>query len=130
MIIQVIGLPGSGKSTLIKKYLENKSLNDVAYYDMANFTGKDLERNFKKRIKSSSKKYILAESACGVHIHNSETIKLDIEIGIRREQYMDREGQEPDYHYESLLETRMVPPKYTIKNEQAFFDILDKLLTR
>jgi adenylate kinase family enzyme len=129
MKIQVIGLPGSGKTTYIKEYLDKKLINNTIHYDTTNFFGENFEQNFRNKVKYS-KENVIAESACGVYIPNSEVIRLDIPADIRRRQYENREGENLDIQYESLLETRMIPAKYTVTNKKALFEVLDKLLVR
>ena len=127
MKIQVIGLPGSGKTTYIKQYLGARQPNTITYYDTASFFGENFKEKFKKKVKRS-KENVIAESACGVYIRDSEVIKLDIPTNQRRRQYREREGKELDIQYESLLETQMIPARYTVKSGRALFEILDKLL--
>tara|TARA_Y100000310_G_C20512176_1_gene729426 strand:- start:298 stop:771 length:474 start_codon:yes stop_codon:yes gene_type:complete len=137
MKIQIIGLPGSGKTTLIKKYLERRKSNldkpdplNIKYYSL----GADGGQNKAEKIMRYAHRTIILETACGVAYTNSEIIKLEIPTKRRREQYLRRENlkefTEKMIQYESLLESQMLPAKYTVSTEEAFFNILDKLLSK
>lgn len=138
MKIQIIGLPASGKSFLIKKYLKSRDVKNIRHLDVADYKDakqkkqKDStynQRSFRKCIQNSSDN-LIAESACGVYCPGTEVIKLVIDETIRREQFRKRDKQEVDIHYDSLLETTMIPATYTVTTEKALFDILDTLLQR
>ena len=76
-IIQIIGLPCAGKTTLIKKYINKYP--DIKHIDIADFTGKTRQKEYKKRIINTSGN-IIAESACGVSLKNSEVIELKTDM--------------------------------------------------
>jgi len=136
MKVQVIGLPGSGKSYLLKKYLKERDLKSILYIDMASeeFNTKETcyvkdIKLFKKKIQNTSRN-VLAESACGVSLGETKVIKLIIDNVKRRKQFKKRENKDADIQYESLLETKMVPAAYTVKNEETLFNVLDALFKR
>jgi len=150
MIIQIIGLPGSGKTYLIKKYLEENRDKEITYIDIADpkFAIGDIEGNvcptcgqkptiskaglFKASVLEAKKasQDVIAESACGVFISNSEVVLLECDTLKRREQYKRREGKEVDESYENNLKQAMMPSIYTVTSEQALFDILDTLFNK
>jgi len=123
--VQVIGLPCSGKSTAIKKFLDQTELK-INYIDIKNFNGKNRERNYKKKI-ARSRKNIIAESACGIKIRNTTIVKLEIDTNILYTRSIQRDSK-LDEDYLSILSTNMTPPKYTVKTEEALIDLLNKLI--
>ena len=135
MKIQVIGLPGSGKSHSINKYLKLKKQNNIEYFDIAqevftkNIKNINREKLFKQKI-MSSKKHVIAESACGVYLPASEVVRLDVEARLRHQRYLDREGEEMDLQHENHLSQSMIPATYIVNSEQALFDILDTLINK
>lgn len=132
MKIQVIGLPGSGKTFLIQKYIKNRESTEIVHLDIATYKNSQKDGSkpsFKQKIKNA-RNNILAESACGVYCGDTEVIKLVIDDDVRRSQYKKRDKKDADIQYESLLETSMVPATYTVKTEKALFDILDTLFKR
>ena len=126
MKIQITGLPCSGKTTAIKKYLESK--NNIDYIDIRSFDGPNRFFIYKNKI-LKSKKTIIAESASGIEIPGTFVIRLDIDRKELYERSIKRDG-ELDESYLSLIETEMIKPQYTAKSVQALYAILDTLLTR
>ena len=123
MIVQVIGLPCSGKSTLIEQYLQyNKNID---YIDLADFKGKAKYNNCIMQAKKSSRKTIL-ESACGLPINNSIVVlyKQPINQIYSRHKYR---GEKLDEDYLSLLTTQMLKANYTVTTKEAFNSTLDLL---
>ena len=129
-IIQIIGLPASGKTTYIKEYL-NLNLN-VKYLDVANYPHQNRIKKLYKDIKklyTDSNKSLIIESACGFNIKNSKIIKLKINYDevcmnfLKRENYLDKD-------YLSLLDNQLKIPDYTVSNKDALYCILNKLFYR
>lgn len=123
-IIQIIGLPCSGKSTAIKSYIEkNKNIN---YIDIASYSGPNKFNTYKRNILKSSGN-IIAESANGVAINSSYVIKLDIARQVLYQRTLERDGI-LDESFISLLEKNMIASQYTVHNEKALHAILNALL--
>ena len=124
MQIQIIGLPGSGKTTVIEKYLiDNKHIN---YLDYAKFPNK---KHFYKKLKELKSTSLIIESACGMILNNTPIIKYDKPIQEVYRNFNKREGY-LDENYMSLLESKMIPAKYTVRTEKALFNILDILFLK
>lgn len=123
MIVQVIGLPCSGKTTLIKKYLQlNKN---IEYIDIANYSSNTKYNSCIKAIKKSSKNTIL-ESACGLAIKQSIVILYKQPINLIYSRHHLR-GEELDEDYLSLLTTQMQKPNFTVTTQEGFNSALDLL---
>ena len=123
MIVQIIGLPCSGKTTLIKEYLKyNKNIN---YIDLATFKGKAKYNNCIMQAKKSSQKTIL-ESACGLRIDNSIVVLYRQPINQIYSRHRNR-GEVLDEDYLSLLTTQMLKANYTVNTQEAFNSTLDLL---
>ncbi len=75
--IQVIGLPGSGKSTAIRSFL--CSSREIRYLDLATYVGPSRHHLFKRDI-YYSKQNTIAESACGVALPGTYVVRLDVPI--------------------------------------------------
>lgn len=125
--IQLIGLPCSGKSTFLKKYLsKRKNISSIDIRDFNEETcQKSRTRAFIKQIKKS-RGNIICESACGVNLSCTEVVKLDTPIAKIYDRTQKREG-ELDEEYISLLESCMIPSKYNVKDIESLERILDKL---
>jgi len=124
-IIQIIGLPCAGKTTLIKQYLSKHP--DIKHIDIASFTGKARQKEYKKKIINTSGN-IIAESACGVSLKNSEVIELKTDMNIIYERTRKRD-KKLDEDYLSLLKTEMVPSRYTVTKD-VFEELLNKLFNK
>jgi len=120
MKIQLIGLPCSGKTTAIKKYLSMNS--NISYIDYAQFS---TENQCIKKVKSTKGK-VLVESACGLSHFKSIVIlyKQPIDRIYSRHK---RRGEELDEDYLSLLQTAMLKPQYTVTTNKALFSTLNLL---
>ena len=124
MQIQIIGLPGSGKTTVIRKYLKkNRSIN---YLDYAKFSNK---KEFYNKLKELHNTNLIIESACGMILNNTPIIKYDKPIQEVYENFNRREGY-LDENYMSLLESKMIPAKYTVRTDKALFNMLDILFLK
>jgi len=125
-IIQIIGLPASGKTTAVNRYIQKH--NNIAYIDIRNFNGKNRIKNYTKAI-SQSKHSVLAESACGVKLRNSVIIHWDVPIHILYSRYLRRE-QVLDEDYLSLLKTEMLPAQYSVNDYNALEQLLNTLIEK
>ena len=125
--IQLIGLPCSGKSTFLKEYLSKRE--NISYLDIRDFSEgtsqKDRTKAFIKSIKKS-RGNIICESACGVNLRCTEVVRLDTPLDKVYNRTEKREGK-LDEEYISLLESCMIPSKYTVKDTESLERILDKL---
>ena len=130
-VIQVIGLPGSGKSTLINRWLSSNNRNDIKHIDIASFEDKQPNQKTKSFAQAirATKKHVLAESIEGVYIEDSEVVRLSIPEDIRYKQKEERDGY-CDSEKDWLATSNMLPPRFIVKNEPAFMNIIDKLLSR
>ena len=120
-IIQLIGLPCSGKTTFLKKYLSD--LNSITWIDYAEY---DDIKSFFKDVKSIEGNLII-ESACGFHIKNSIVLLYKRPIMDVYKNHQSR-NESIDEDYLSLLETRMIKPHYIITTESALSSTLDLLM--
>lgn len=122
--VQVIGLPGAGKSTAIETYMLGTT-QDVRILDIRNFAGMYRDRIFRKEI-LRAKKDLIAESACGVH-HAGFVILLQPPISQVYAQLLDRD-KVLDEDYLSLLSTQMIAADYTIGIPEDLPELLRILL--
>jgi dephospho-CoA kinase len=123
MVVQVIGLPCSGKTTAIKTFLKNNQ--DIIHLDIRDCKN---EKDFYSIVRQNmeANKKVIAESAAGINIRNTEVIKLS---ATRRELFkrsMSRDNSF-DEDYLSLLETVMLRTKYTANNKDGLLALLNKL---
>ena len=121
MIVQVIGLPCSGKTTALAKWFENN--NHVKYYDIANF---NKSSKVKTQIRKCKTKSILLESACGIQLNNSIVILYKQPMKKIFERHKIR-NEILDEDYLSLLQSKMLIPNYTVNNKKSLYNMLDVL---
>lgn len=124
--VQVIGLPGAGKTEGISRFFQNHSSLHIDYLDIRNYLGRYRERLFKDAIRASQLESIIAESACGVLIP-SFVIKLDTPIDLVYQQLKNRD-QYIDCDYLSLLSSTMVSADRTIRDVEELPSLLKSLL--
>lgn len=123
MVVQVIGLPCSGKTTAIKSFLENNK--DIIHLDIRDYEN---ERDFYSIVRQNveANKKVIAESAAGINVRNTEVIRLQA----TKRQLMQRSLQRDnsfDEDYLSLLETVMLRTKYTANNRDGLIVLLNKM---
>lgn len=121
MIVQVIGLPCSGKTTALKQWFQKNT--NVKYYDIANYSK---EHNVKTKISKRKNKNVLLESACGIHLNNSIVILYKQPMSKILERHRIR-NEIIDEDYLSLLQSNMMLPNYTVTNTESLYNILDVL---
>lgn len=124
MKIQLIGLPGAGKTTGIARYLEC-SIIQPTYKDICQYTGSQREYLFKNSIQEF-KGNLIAESACGVKTNSTYVLKYAPPITLVYDRLRVRK-QAIDTDYLSLLQGQMLHPNRTITNEADLIDALSLL---
>jgi tRNA uridine 5-carbamoylmethylation protein Kti12 len=120
MIVQVIGLPCSGKTTAIKEFL--KTNQNITHLDIRNSSN---ESAFHKLVKRHKNKNIIVESATGFNIRNSRVIRMNTDYTQLYNRSLERD-KTFDEDYLSLLETVMLRTKYTANNKQGLVVLLKK----
>jgi hypothetical protein len=125
MIVQVIGLPCIGKSSLIKKY---KKIGTVKYeiLDIRDFHSPKREEKLIKAMSANCKNYII-ESACGIEIPSSIIILVKKSKFLHKKQIQKRGDIYENYELQSI-EDEMIPADFTVYNENAFYEILNYYL--
>ena len=123
MVVQIIGLPCTGKTTLIKKYIKRNP--GIKYIDFANFNGRTKNKDCIFAVKESSKNIIL-ESACGLDIKESIVVLYKQPMNLIYNRHKKR-GDTLDEDYLSLLLTQMAKPKFTVTTQKAINSVLDSL---
>lgn len=121
MLIQVIGLPCSGKTTALNKWFKENT--NVKYYDISDF---DESSKVKTEIYKSKNKNVLLESACGIHLSNSIVILYRQPMNKILERHKIR-NEKIDEDYLSLLRSNMLIPNYTVNNKDSLYNMLDVL---
>ena len=117
MIIQLVGLPCSGKSTLIKKFIKK---NPYRHLDIAKCTSEDREQELQANITS---KNTIVESACGISLDTSIVILLKVSTTVLNRNMSKRN----EYYSDSELEqirSQIIPAHYTIYNLRDFEKII------
>lgn len=120
--IQVTGLPGAGKSTGIRQFLE---LNpQITHLDIRDYSGTDGERQFISAIREADFD-LIAESACGVRVP-STIVRVVPPISEVYARVLARDGS-LDEQLLSLLGGMTVPSEYTITEESNLPGLLEYL---
>jgi|SaaInlStandDraft_4_1057021.scaffolds.fasta_scaffold43505_3 hypothetical protein len=119
MKIQITGLPGSGKSTVIKAF-------DVPKLDLAEYKGARREIRFQEDAKAHPSP-VFIESACGIDLRGSIVVQLHEPIKTVQSRFRDRDNYELSDSLIALYEPIMVPWHYKAHGQQALKEILRKL---
>lgn len=122
MIVQVIGLPCTGKTTALKKWLKQKK-EKINYFDWADYENK---AKFIQKINQHNLNKVLVESACGLEIKNSIVILYKQPQSLIYKRHELR-NEILDEDYLSLLESNSMIPNYTVNNEKSLFNMLNIL---
>jgi broad-specificity NMP kinase len=120
MIIQLIGLPGVGKTTLLKNF------NSIKKIDIKDFNCSNRELEITKYI-SNVKENLIIESACGIEIENSIVILLKKNKKIVKQQLQSR-GESEDFYDLQAIEDQMIASHYTIYDADLCCAIIEKLM--
>lgn len=125
MIIQIVGLPGVGKSTLINKF-KNQSTVDFKALDIRNFHAPNREEKLINSICKKQNKYII-ESACGIDIEPSIVILIKQNKFNHKKQLQSR-GEVYDEYDLQAIDDQIIPANYTVYNSKVFCELLNYLL--
>ena len=126
--IQIVGLPGTGKTSAIQSYLKkNKHLNiehiDIRTYHEINPYLK--ETLFHDAI-VSAKNSVIAESACGVFCEETLTIKMEVSNKILYSRLKSRDKY-VDFKYIMDLAGQIIPCHYTINKDDELSSLLNSI---
>lgn len=124
--VQVIGLPGSGKTTGIEIY--NDRAFALSILDIRNFIGRYREAKFIEAIRSQDTN-VIAESACGVDAAGTYIIKLEIPRCQLLENLAKRQDR-IDPEYLRLLMDQTLPANYTVSSSQDLTELLTTIFKR
>lgn len=123
--VQVIGLPGAGKTSAIKKFFQENPKIVASYIDIRTFVGPNRNKQFTKTI-LATKHLCIAESACGVHCPSSVVVKLKTPISTVYDRCLSRDKKvDPDYL--SLLASEQIPAHYIIEEPDDLVSVLQDL---
>jgi len=115
--LQVIGLPGAGKSTAIARFLnENNNYTRFRHLDIRFYQRFNKEEALASAIENSLLN-VIAESACGVSSKGSIVVKVESKINVLYHRLLERDG-EADVEYLNALKTQMIPAHYTLNNAE------------
>lgn len=123
MKVQVIGLPGAGKTTAIGMFLKERP--DVTYLDIAKTAGWGREERLELRGLLNPGPLIV-ESACGIVLSDSIVLELKPPLHQVFERLAAR-GEVVDPDYLSLLGSLMVPSHCIIHSPEELFHKLRQL---
>jgi|SaaInl5LU_22_DNA_1037371.scaffolds.fasta_scaffold00524_29 hypothetical protein len=128
MIIQIVGLPGTGKSFLIKKFLQKNKYKNIFYLDIINFKHiKSLI--FKAKSLSQKNNIVILESACG--ISNLSSIVLLHRTSKRN--YVNnclKRGIDINSSELLLIKENIIPAHYTTYTPKSFEVLLNSLIRK
>lgn len=112
MILQLIGLPCSGKSTVIKSLKPS-----CTKIDIRDFYGFRRENKLIKHLNNvyNPQKLYIIESACGIDIANSTIVLLDVSKTMLHKR-MEKRKFHLSNKDQSLLKANMVPYQYKVNS--------------
>ena len=121
--VQLIGLPGSGKSNFINNYIgKYTNVQHIDICDIKATCYSEREKIFKYQIVNSQGP-LIAESACGISIPHVYVIRLDVPLRYIYERFKGRESY-LDEDYLSLLSTEIIRADYVVKQQPELLEIL------
>lgn len=128
MIIQVVGLPCSGKSHYIKKIKSKYSFIktiDIIHFDTPNREEKCL--NFIKT-NCNDNSVILLESACGIQSINCKVILISANAK-NHKVYMKKRNCNYSTEEISSIKDQIISANYTVYNYSAFENLIRNILS-
>lgn len=121
MKVQVIGLPGSGKTWAISQFLK-QTYCPITKLDIRDY--KDMQEFQRSCISFPS--HLIIESACGVFLDRSFIIHLKIERNIREARLISRDNK-IDYEYIRFLETEIMDGDLVVSSPDMLIKSLGKI---
>ncbi len=123
MIIQLVGLPCSGKTTLIKKAIANNF--PIKHYDIVNESSENNYSDFFYRVINDSKHSLcIVESALGfselpsiVILYKPNKKQYEANMRVRKEYFSLSDQQQ--------LNDQIMPAQYTVYTQKNFEKILN-----
>lgn len=128
MIIQVIGLPCSGKTYYINKIKSKYSF--IKSLDIVDFAPPERELKFTKEANSASSKDLLflIESACGIEALDCKIIAISINAKTHK---VNMQKRNCNYSIEEInsIEDQTIPANYTVYDYFAFENLIKNILS-
>ena len=124
MLIQVVGLPCSGKSTTIKSL---SSIYDFIHLDKKNMHSCAVFNDFKQKIKADPNKIYIIESACGFESPESIVVLLRVPKSQLKKQTKMRNEKFTEHDYEQLND-QIIAADYTAYSTKELLKTLKMLL--
>lgn len=121
--IQVIGLPGTGKTTAID--LIKRRFPEVLHIDFRDFLHNEMAFI---SAAINSKSMTILESACGIPLPGSTVIRLNQDLRSIIQNNLER-GDEVDAEYLGTLEYAMQKPNYTVDSVDELYSLLIELIS-
>jgi hypothetical protein len=127
MILQLIGLPCSGKSLVIEKIKQSKY--SVKYFDLRSYHGLHREKRMLSDIKATagSNNLIIVESACGLEKLNSIVVMLRVSDSQLKFNQRQRKELKPFLSKYQLID-QMLPPNYTVYDTNSCETLIKTIL--
>ena len=121
MLIQVVGLPCSGKSTTLRELQKKHSFDHIDKQDHAT------EASLRASVSKSAKPHCIVESACGYESLESIVILLKVSKKIlsKNKKTRNYEGNSKD---ESQIAYQTIPAHFTVYSNRELKKILTILL--
>ena len=121
--IQVIGLPGAGKTTGIQLFNQQDL---VSFLDIRSFN-LNKEQGFIKAIRDQGD--LIAESSCGVDAGLTYIVKLEVEKTQLLKNLSNR-GEKLGPYYIQCLKDQMLPANYVVHSTYDLAEILKTIFKR
>ena len=128
MIIQIVGLPCSGKSHYIEKIKSNYSF--IKTVDIIHFDPPRREEKCINFIKQNLDKdsLILVESACGIQSLDCKVILVSTNAK-KHKVYMQKRNCNYSIEQISSIRDQIIPANYTVYNYFAFENLIRNILS-